>query len=197
MTLWICAQRRPGLHPGVTPGRPFPGRERSRRSTKAGVSAPATHDGPQEPVPPYPRSTKGRRLHVGDTPPSRPVGTRLLSLNEDQGLHPGDMGVPLPLAGRPPNHSTKAGACTPATQHRPPDAGRVVQRSTKAGTRTPATPGWGAWTGSRSAPLNEGRGIYPGDTRRGSRPGTRPCALNEGRGFHPGDTPSERSRPGR
>ena len=37
-------------------------------------------------------------------------------------------------------------------------------------------------------PLNEGRSLNPGDTRRSRRPGRRTTTLNEGRSLNPGDT---------
>ncbi len=46
-----------------------------------------------------------------------------------------------------------------------------------------------------TAPLNEGRGSRPGDTRRRARTPTRGSTLNEGRGSRPGDTSSRSIRP--
>ena len=88
------------------------------------------------------------------------------------------------------DRSTKAGARTPAThllgvgamtninvaQRRP---GREPRRHTRE-RRAPST---------ASAPLNEGRGANPGDTRGSTRRrSSRGAALNEGRGANPGDT---------
>ena len=42
-----------------------------------------------------------------------------------------------------------------------------------------------------SAALNEGRGMNPGDTSRPSQSRDRQPPLNEGRGMNPGDTDSE------
>ena len=43
-----------------------------------------------------------------------------------------------------------------------------------------------------SSPLNEGRGVNPGDTRQRPRSPTGPaCPLNEGRGVNPGDTSTD------
>ena len=39
------------------------------------------------------------------------------------------------------------------------------------------------------AALNEGRGVNPGDTRQADAPPAVPSPLNEGRGVNPGDTP--------
>ena len=90
--------------------------------------------------------------------------------------------------------STKAGASTPAThidlahentaspaQRRPGPQPRrhvavgvqpgrhLLARSTKAGASTPATRGWTSARGTAAAPLNEGRGLNPGDTHRARR----------------------------
>ena len=65
---------------------------------------------------------------------------------------------------------------------------RYAQHSTKAGARTPATPVVRCPRWRRRATLNEGRGANPGDT--GSDPNMRACwpTLNEGRGANPSDT---------
>ena len=68
----------------------------------------------------------------------------------------------------------------------------MVERAQRRPGREPRrhVPGRRPWRCRRFAPLNEGRGANPGDTRSASRILWRraPAALNEGRGANPGDT---------
>ena len=50
------------------------------------------------------------------------------------------------------------------------------------------TPGFDAPRPADEAPLNEGRGVNPGDTTPACPAEARSCPLNEGRGVNPGDT---------
>ena len=45
------------------------------------------------------------------------------------------------------------------------------------------------WAAGALAPLNEGRGVNPGDTPGPRQAGSGRSPLNEGRGVNPGDTP--------
>ena len=134
---------------------------------------------------------EGRGAYPGDT---SSTGRRLVrdceALNEGRGAYPGDTLFNLDGDQVGDARSTKAGALTPATpcdtdptdlwgcraQRRPGRLprrhadGRARQlagerRSTKAGALTPATLQTRSDHDWRSAPLNEGRGAYPGDTR--------------------------------
>ena len=108
---------------------------------------------------------EGRGLNPGDTSPTRRRGSSDTTLNEGRGLNPGDtrshQGAMVDNQGR----STKAGASTPATRLLP-NRHTVVDfvRSTKAGASTPATRSRRRRNGSCCPPLNEGRGLNPGDT---------------------------------
>ena len=146
------------------------------RSTKAGASTPAT-PARSRLDPPIERHTTAQRRpghqprrHV-DAMPGVGRGCPRCSLNEGRGINPGDTSVPVrPLAALLFTRSTKAGASTPAT---------LVDRFPRT------------WCRPNTTPLNEGRGINPGDTRTSrfvedvvdDQP-----ALNEGRGINPGDT---------
>ena len=124
-------------------------------------------------------------------------------LNEGRGVDLGD------ASGRFASHdtrSTKAGALTPATpvciglRHELatygfvkliwPSAETITAKSLQAGALTPATPPATGFSTGWSRPLNEGRGVDPGDTGSDSVDSFRFGSLNEGRGVDPGDTSS-------
>ena len=138
------------------------------RSTKAGAETPATLAMPRGNgrVQPAGALNEGRGRDPGDTGTRRARRKAWTStLNEGRGRDPGD--TTLDVLERPVVHprSTKAGAETPATRHRPlPSRHETIA-------------------------LNEGRGRDPGDTcgAFGLRHTLFP-PLNEGRGRDPGDT---------
>ena len=210
----FAAQRRPGFAPRRHRGRGARGGGASRRSTKAGVRTPATHDvGDGEERGDLPRSTKAG-VRTPATPQSATsLSPRSKTLNEGRGSHPGDTPVGHESVTEVEDAQRRPGFAP--RRHRPCSV-----------------------NGRRYAPaLNEGRGSHPGDTlcavvdtlgtffaqrrpgfaprrhpeslhrisnsvaaqrRPGfaprrhtatpspSRRGTR--SLNEGRGSHPGDT---------
>ena len=137
------AQRRPGREPRRHPEQDSqtPG-ERLGRSTKAGARTPAT---------PAACAHDGLRKQIAQRRPGREPRRHV------------DAQLPR---GRRHLRSTKAGARTPATPARMQDRALGRRRSTKAGARTPATRAASFPRRPTRAPLNEGRGANPGDTRR-------------------------------
>ncbi len=115
------------------------------------------------------------------------------ALNEGRGINPGDTGLPRLALTLRRTRSTKAGASTPATLE-------LLRLDEKVKDAAQRRPGHQPRRHSRvrmikyaRIPLNEGRGINPGDTAR--RTQAPPCrtALNEGRGINPGDTRDRRT----
>ena len=205
-----------GLNPGDTRTVHHDLARRGIRSTKAGASTPATPTGrrARHNWPPTPLN-EGRGLNPGDT--LRCAGVRVGIDHRSTKAGASTPATP-PLSGgggaAGSLRSTKAGASTPATLDRPGVLDlHVVARSTKAGASTPATRSGARRSRCGRSPLNEGRGLNPGDTGRGGRgmmggntaqrrPGPQPrrhpprllrrgyggWTLNEGRGLNPGDT---------
>ena len=112
---------------------------------------------------------EGRGINPGDTPRrldlARPTRE---SLNEGRGINPGDTSSvttytssPMCAQRRPGHQPRRHWTRRHGTQQ------TRSNRSTKAGASTPATPRPTACTSEASGPLNEGRGINPGDTRFG------------------------------
>ena len=184
-----------GVHPGDTPEQAATARGRALRSTKAGAFTPATLARPAHRPRDAIRSTKAGAFTPATPPPllltnllrrgslneGRGVHPRRHSrtgsdstrpcppLNEGRGVHPGDTCAPPPIV-----HATRSAQRRPGRSPRRHVTeslipGPCVERSTKAGAFTPATPA--AFSGSRhpSEPLNEGRGVHPGDTRDRAR----------------------------
>ena len=166
-----CAQRRPGHQPrrhtiplvpitqatmtppplnegrGISPGDTFRRQTTSKtippRSTKAGASAPAT------------------------LPPSMTGPASAWYAQRRPGHQPRRHAWGWLASGAMVARSTKAGASAPATplgtaKNRDHGSGR----STKAGASAPATRPAPPAAPSRHRPLNEGRGISPGDTQK-------------------------------
>ncbi len=153
-----------GLDPGNTSHPMKRDSTPRRRSTKAGASTPATlvaravrAFGPV-------RSTKAG-ASTPATPRRRTTRRRSRrSLNEGRGLDPGNTGCPWCSCLLLLERSTKAGASTPATPHATGQPPVHALRSTKAGASTPATPRGAARGRGAACPLNEGRGLDPGNT---------------------------------
>ena len=163
--------------------------QRPDRSTKAGASAPATRRVAASTL----EITSSAQRRPGHQPRRHVAfggpGDRVSALNEGRGISPGDTRPGWPSAGsvdsaqRRPGHqprrhaaglaisrkcrqrSTKAGASAPATRQVPLDNPSLENRSTKAGASAPATRvRTHRHVPAAIGPLNEGRGISPGDT---------------------------------
>ena len=136
------AQRRPGHQPRRHQATGEQLSFENRRSTKAGASTPATPVGDRRRVVARPRSTK-----AGASTPATPVGDRRR------------------VVARP--RSTKAGASTPATQRARHQRLSIQSHAQRRPGHQPRRHSTQALIRIQSdLPLNEGRGINPGDTRR-------------------------------
>jgi hypothetical protein len=173
------------------------------RSTKAGASTPA--------IPSHPGPTGGRccePLNEGrGVDPGNPRGrwrgcpsTGDRALNEGRGVDPGNpCSASATFTKFNIARSTKAGASTPAIpDHQPPSRPGEDHAQRRPGRRprqSLTTRRRGAWP--TSGPLNEGRGVDPGNPRGRWRgcPSTGDRALNEGRGVDPGNPGSPTSEP--
>ena len=163
---------------------------------------------------------EGRGINPGDTSVARAVPPVWSPLNEGRGINPGDTVRQCPVLTSPPSAQRRPGhqprrhpdhraggggaAWWPLNEGRginpgdtfqngsltAPSVPRTIDRSTKAGASTPATRDRAGGGGDGWWPLNEGRGINPGDTfQNGSLVTVGNIAtLNEGRGINPGDT---------
>ena len=186
---WRRRSTKAGAEAPATRSSSAGGPPQSVRSTKAGAEAPATRlhcgnaSGSSSPL------NEGRGRSPGDT------GTPLMGVSTPDhaqrrpGPKPRRHASFHAILGRTHRRSTKAGAEAPATHAgsgyavgrrarstkagaeapatRAGAADRVAprRRSTKAGAEAPATPAGAARFLPRFAPLNEGRGRSPGDTR--------------------------------
>ena len=108
---------------------------------------------------------EGRGINPGDTLPTLPLDFKRGALNEGRGINPGDTFNSTLVSNRFAPRSTKAGASTPATQGEIKFIGDVLPAAQRRPGHQPRRHVWQAAHGQSSEiPLNEGRGINPGDT---------------------------------